>query len=104
MKVLVLGHTGMLGHMVCRYLALKGHGILLTDERWPTDKFFEYLNNFDGDFVINCVAAIPQRTDDFVINFDRAKLSINSWEVIKMDLQLCIKKTASSKVTAKIIE
>ena len=70
MKVLVLGHTGMLGHMVCRYLALKGHGILLTDERWPTDKFFEYLNNFDGDFVINCIAAIPQRTDDFVINYD----------------------------------
>ena len=70
MKILVLGHTGMLGHMVCKYLTWKGYSILITDERWPTDKFFEYLNDFDGDFVINCIAAIPQRTDDFVINYD----------------------------------
>ena len=45
-KVLVLGHTGMLGHMVCKYLIWKGHDIISTDERWPSEKFFQFVNNF----------------------------------------------------------
>ena len=69
-KVLVLGHTGMLGHMVCKYLIWKGHDIISTDDRWPSEKFFQFVNNFDGNFIVNCIASIPQRTNNFDINYE----------------------------------
>ena len=69
-KVLVLGHTGMLGHMVCKYLSWKGHAVERVKGRWPNDDFLTQIVNADVDYVINCIAAIPQRTNDFVINYD----------------------------------
>jgi len=69
-KVLVLGHTGMLGHMVCKYLSWKGHIVERVEGRWPNDDFLTRTINADVNYVINCIAAIPQRTDDFVINYD----------------------------------
>ena len=69
MKVLVLGHTGMLGHMVHKYISTKDNcEISTTDLRWPSEEFMEYVHNFDGDFIVNCIAAIPQRKNDFKLN------------------------------------
>lgn len=63
MRVLVLGHTGMLGHMVVKYLMSQQVQVTTTDMRWPFDKL-----NTDVDYVVNCIGAIHQRTHDFKIN------------------------------------
>ena len=69
MKVLVLGHKGMLGHMVHKYLSTKEDWELVTtDLRWHSKELEEFILNFDGDAVINCIGAIHQRTNDFGVN------------------------------------
>ena len=71
MKVLVLGHKGMLGHMVHKYLSTKNDcELITTDLRWPSQEFRTFVVNFDGDYVINCIGAIHQRTNDFSVNED----------------------------------
>ena len=56
MKVLVLGHTGMLGNVVCNYLRQSEDiSFVTTKYRWPTDTFKTSVKNFDGDFIINCI-------------------------------------------------
>tara|TARA_R110000744_G_scaffold236841_1_gene354356 strand:+ start:4996 stop:5757 length:762 start_codon:yes stop_codon:yes gene_type:complete len=73
-KVVVLGHKGMLGHMVYKvlnqdsnflvsYISTKfGDRVLLRG--WDKSMF----NNID--FVINCIGAIPQKTNKFDINWE----------------------------------
>ena len=40
MKVLVLGHKGMLGHMVHKYLSTKDEcKLITTDLRWSSEEF-----------------------------------------------------------------
>ena len=67
MNVLILGHNGMLGNAVHRYLQ-QFYKIDTIDYRWPTEEFFNYIKDYDGDFIINCIGAIPQKTTDFGIN------------------------------------
>ena len=66
MNVLVLGHKGMLGHMVVKYLTHNGIRVITTDVRWPESPFKVGLRL---DYVINCIGAIPQRTTDFDVNW-----------------------------------
>ena len=68
MKVLVLGHKGMLGHMVIKYLQKKDINVTTTDSRWPYIK--KDIKSFGGEFIINCIGAIPQRTNSFDINWE----------------------------------
>lgn len=68
-NVLILGHTGMLGHMVFKYLNDKCH-LLTTNHRFPCQEFKDFLVNFEGDYIINCIGAIPQKTKQFDINYD----------------------------------
>ena len=71
MKVLVLGHSGMLGNTVCDYLrGLDDISIVTTRHRWPTESFKTSIKNFGGDYIINCIGAIPQRTDKFGVNYE----------------------------------
>ena len=70
MKVLVLGHKGMLGHMVSKFLIYKGAEVITTDCRWSTSCFKNTTQNFDGDYIVNCVGAIHQRTNQFDINWE----------------------------------
>lgn len=71
MKILILGHNGMLGHMVKNYLySLNKFEIYTTDYRWPSDKLKEYIQSFEGEYIINCIGAIHQRTDKFEINWE----------------------------------
>lgn len=70
-KVLILGHTGMLGHMVLKYLSTKEDlDICIIDGRWPNSDFKNKLIQFDGNFIINCIGAIHQRTNKFEINWE----------------------------------
>ena len=72
MKVLVLGHKGMLGHMVLKYLKYNNpySEFVTIDKRWPSPKFKESIKEFDGEFIINCIGAIHQRTNQFDINWE----------------------------------
>lgn len=71
MKILILGHNGMLGHMVKKYLhSLNEFEIHTIDFRWPTNEFKQYIEDFDGEFIINCIGAIHQRTNRFEVNWE----------------------------------
>ena len=65
MKVFVLGHNGMLGHMVHKYLSTKDCHVITTDLRWPIKNFKNKIIDFNGDFIINCIGAIHQKTNNF---------------------------------------
>ena len=54
MKVLILGHKGMLGHMVSKLLISKDIEVVTTKCRWPASCFKRTLMEFDGDYIINC--------------------------------------------------
>jgi|TARA_R110000803_G_scaffold130455_1_gene197788 dTDP-4-dehydrorhamnose reductase len=64
-KVVILGHKGMLGHMVHKVLS-DNYEVKTIDERFPNWN----KEMFDGvDFVINCIGAIPQKTTNFHVNW-----------------------------------
>jgi len=69
MKVFVLGHRGMLGHVVTQYLSEKGVEVDTTNFRWPSLEFKKRVKEYRGDYIINCIGAIPQKTDKFEINY-----------------------------------
>ena len=70
MDVMVLGHKGMLGHMVVKYLSRLGYTVRTIDNKFPSVEFESAVRNFKGDFIINCIGDIPQRTSDFKVNTD----------------------------------
>ena len=68
MRVLVLGHAGMLGRAVVQFYREKC-AVGVTKYRWPSNSFKDVIRNFNGDLLINCIGAIPQKTTDFTINY-----------------------------------
>jgi|TARA_A100000172_G_scaffold51200_2_gene32209 dTDP-4-dehydrorhamnose reductase len=61
----------MLGSTVLRYLSSVPECHVETVEtRWPSSEFKNYLIEFSGDVIVNCIGAIPQRTNTFDINFE----------------------------------
>ena len=70
MKTLVLGHNGMLGHMVIKYLLSKDIPVVTVNERWPFKHNNCSLFDFDGEYIINCIGAIPQKNTDFAVNYE----------------------------------
>ncbi len=62
MKILVLGHKGMLGRTVTAYLStLLKHTIITTDTRFGNADFTDALTATDADYIINCIGKIPQK-------------------------------------------
>lgn len=68
-KVLILGHKGMLGHMVAKYLSNRCE-CKFVDGKFPSPEFNNTVLSFDGDYIINCIGAIPQKKQDFDINYE----------------------------------
>ncbi len=60
MKILILGHKGMLGNVVHKYFNAE-HEVVTTDSKWPQNSFKEIVKDFDGDYIINCIGWIPQK-------------------------------------------
>jgi dTDP-4-dehydrorhamnose reductase len=58
-KILVLGHNGMLGHMVNKYLTDKDYDVSVLSSRWPDNK--NSIVSFEGQYIINCIGSIPQK-------------------------------------------
>lgn len=67
--VLVLGHKGMLGNAVHRYLNETGkYTVITTDARFGDAPFTETLKATEAEFIINCIGIIPQKkptADDY---------------------------------------
>ena len=62
MRILVLGHTGMLGNAVERYFKNKNYSVEIINElRWETTDFKKRILDSDADLIINCIGAIPQQ-------------------------------------------
>lgn len=73
MKVLILGHTGLLGNCLHKFLSEReGIKVCTTDKRWPNQDFTRFLKGERFDWVINCIAQVPQSqpeaADMFVAN------------------------------------
>jgi dTDP-4-dehydrorhamnose reductase len=70
LKILILGHKGMLGHMVKNYFESQKQKIETCNYRWPTKEMKNYIIHSNPDFIINCIGAIPQRKTTFKINYE----------------------------------
>ncbi len=70
MNILILGHNGMLGSMLVEYFTRQGFDVSTLSLRFDDAEFTNQVSNFKGDFILNCIGAIPQRTSDFKINTD----------------------------------
>jgi len=69
MKVLVLGERGMLGNTVLKYFNSKNSCEVQTIiGRWDSKEFKKSIRCFTNGFIINCIGAIPQKTNHFVVN------------------------------------
>lgn len=61
MKILVLGHNGMLGNVVHKYMEKQGYEIEITNYRWNNNDFKEVVINSSSQYIVNCVGAIHQK-------------------------------------------
>ena len=61
MKILVLGHNGMLGHMVAKYLKTQNEDVVTTDLKWETEEFKQFITDSKCEYLINCIGSIPQK-------------------------------------------
>lgn len=62
MKIILLGHKGMLGDAVWKYFSvLKKFEIEICEHRWPTQEFKNNILCSDANFIINCIGKIPQK-------------------------------------------
>jgi dTDP-4-dehydrorhamnose reductase len=68
-EVLILGHKGMLGNAVVKYFN-KFYKIHTTDYRYPSQEFKNIITDFKGSYIINCIGAIPQKIQEFDVNYE----------------------------------
>lgn len=67
MKILVLGHNGLLGNCVFEYLKNKNYDVSTLSCRFPSIDFLNSIRTYDGDYIINCIGRIPQKN---TLNFN----------------------------------
>lgn len=69
-RILVLGHKGMLGRTLVRYFNETGaFSVSTLTTRWGEPDFLENIRSLEPDAVINCIGKIPQKhpsSDDYV--------------------------------------
>jgi dTDP-4-dehydrorhamnose reductase len=66
MKIIVLGHKGMLGQMAVSYFEKKHH-VVTTNLRFDyssLDEWTNFMRQHDNSFIINCVGKIKQKSND----------------------------------------
>ena len=67
MRVFGLGHRGMLGHVVLRAVAERGHEVVTSDERYggaPRDPLIEAVRSSGCPAVVNCLGSTKRREQD----------------------------------------
>lgn len=77
-KILVLGHNGMLGNMVYSYFSNKPdvYEVLKLESRWGDEIFEKDIRKVGADFIINCIGAIPQKHKDNVEIYQRLNVDL----------------------------
>jgi dTDP-4-dehydrorhamnose reductase len=82
MKILILGHDGMLGNANYKYF-LKNHDVeIIENLRWDSIEYKNEILYSDAEFIINCVGAIPQK-----------KYSKEYYQFLNVDLPIFLEKT-----------
>ena len=76
MRILVLGHNGLLGNMVLKYLLLNLDNIITTNFRWETEDFKNFIITSNSDFIINCIGAIPQKNRN---DYEKVNYKLPLW-------------------------
>lgn len=66
-KILILGHNGMLGHIAYKFFKQYGFAIETVSDRFPSKNFSDFLQKSNCDFVLNCIGSIPQKNPE---NYD----------------------------------
>lgn len=64
MRVFVLGHRGMLGHVVARYLAEQKYEVVTSNERYaalPHDPLIEAVRDSECEWIVNAIGRIKQK-------------------------------------------
>lgn len=74
MKVLILGHKGMLGSMVCAYFKYMKIDYVTTNLKWPTLNFEKIIEEFKGDYIVNCIAITNPTREGIAVNYELPKL------------------------------
>lgn len=87
MKILILGHKGMLGHMVLKYFKKNNVSIETLEHRWPTNQFKNFIKKSNADYIINCIGAIPQKTKEW-----------ENFKLINIDLPIFLAETFKGKI------
>lgn len=70
MNILILGHKGMLGSMCLKYFTDLGYAVSTIQNRFPEEVFKTKVISFSGDFIINCIGSIPQKSNNFSVNYE----------------------------------
>jgi len=61
MRILVLGHAGMLGNAVEKHFSRSSeHTVLTISARWPSESFKQAIAESSAEVIINCIGKIPQ--------------------------------------------
>lgn len=64
MNIILLGHKGMLGHIVKKYFEQQGIKVKTTEYKWPSKEFRYFVETSSEEFLINCIGQIPQKNKD----------------------------------------
>ena len=83
MRIMILGHLGMLGNAVHKYLSNTYGEIKTTENKWSTDTHEDFVEDVisfsshrqDPGYIINCIGWIPQKytadkISDFKVNYE----------------------------------
>jgi len=76
-KILVLGHNGLLGNTAYKYLN-QFYDVKITDLRWDNPDFKAFVRTSGVDYIINCIGKIPQRKPN-VEQFDLVNYQLPKW-------------------------
>lgn len=87
MRVLVLGHRGMLGHVVVRTFAEAGLGVATIEQRFSSEASLEFVREVtraEADWCVNCIGAGPGRGASPPImwetNAELPRRTIRAWQ------------------------
>jgi dTDP-4-dehydrorhamnose reductase len=69
MKILILGHKGMLGSMIHKYYKYNNIDTEITSFKWDSCYFKNFIKNSKCNYLINCIGAVPQKNP----NWERLK-------------------------------
>lgn len=82
MRILVLGHRGMLGNAVYRYIdEHTDHSALFISGHYPDSDFIDAISSTNPDVIINCIGAIPQK-----------KPNVNAYQLLNIELPTFLEK------------